>query len=102
MEDGEVGGIAQHSLRLFSDVMNANTNTSKYLRAMTLLEFLASPFEYKAFKENKKEIIAHIAGSIREYDQLLGRFRELSDLKAENNQQAVGIPYAIGPPRTIS
>jgi hypothetical protein len=90
VEDGEVGGIAQHSLRLFSDVMNANTNTSKYLRAMTLLEFLASPFEYKTFKENKKELVSHVARNLREYNELLERFRQLSDFKLDKTGDQLG------------
>lgn len=87
--DGEVGGIAQHGLRLFSDVMNANTNTSKFLRAMTLMEFLAAPFEYQRFQDSKKDIIAHVAGTHEDYMQLLDSFRQLSDLKngSSGNQE---------------
>jgi hypothetical protein len=87
--DGEVGSFAQHALRLFSDALNANTNTNKFLRAMTLLEFLAVPFEYQKLKESKKDIAAHVAGTHQEYIQILNRFHQLSDLKsdASGNQE---------------
>lgn len=88
--DGEVGGIAQHGLRLTSDVMNSNTNTSKYLRAMTLLEFLASPFEFQTFKKTKKDIAIHVAKTHEEYLSLLERFRRLSDLKDESSDTQLG------------
>ncbi|WP_437191337.1 hypothetical protein [Planctomicrobium sp. SH527] len=79
--DGEVGGIVQHALYLYSDAMNANTNTAKYLRLMTLIEFLATPFSYQQFKQSKKDIAAHLAGSPIQYESLLEEFKQYSDLK---------------------
>lgn len=81
--DGEVGAVAQYALRLFSDVMNANSNTAKYLLAMTLLEFLAFPYGFQKFQDSKKDIAVHIAATREEYDDLLQKLRRLSDLKDE-------------------
>lgn len=89
-DDGEVGGVAQHAMRLFSDVMNANTNTSKFLRAMTLLEFLGSPFQYQKFQESKKGVIAHVAKNFGDYQRLLQRFKQFSDLKCETTNAQLG------------
>lgn len=88
--DGEVGGIVSHALSLYSDVMNANTYTSKYLRAMTLLEFLASPFRYQNFKDGKREIITHLANNQETYHKKMARFRQLSDLKCEDSNVQLG------------
>lgn len=88
--DGEVGGIVSHALSLFSDVMNANTYTSKYLRAMTLLEFLASPFRFQSFKDSKREIITHLANNQETYQKKMARFRQLSDLKCEDSNVQLG------------
>jgi hypothetical protein len=88
--DGEVGAVAQHALRLFSDVMNANSNTSKFLRAMTLLEFLACPFEFQKFQDSKKDIAVHIAESRGSYAELLQKIRRLSDLKDATSGAQVG------------
>ncbi len=89
-DDGEVGGVVQHAMRLFSDVMNANTNTSKFLRAMTLLEFLGSPFKYQKFQESKKGVIAHVARNFDDYQRLLQRFKQFSDLKCETTNAQLG------------
>lgn len=88
--DGEVGGIACHALRLFSDVMNSNTNTSKFLRAMTLLEFLASPFSFQKFQDGKRNVIAHLTQSCTMFDLLLDRFRQYSDKKDTVTGQQTG------------
>jgi hypothetical protein len=83
--DGEVGDIARHGLRLFSDLMDSNSDTVKFSRAMTLLEYLASPDEYKNWKKLKGDIVAHLAKSTAEYHAMCERFRELT-----SKEDAVG------------
>jgi hypothetical protein len=58
--------------------MDSNTDTAKFSRAMTLLEYLASPQEYKPWKKLKKVIVAHLAKSKTGYHALCERFRELT------------------------
>jgi hypothetical protein len=41
-------------------------------------------------REPKKDIIAHIAGDFNEYQRLLQRFREFSDLKCERTSEQLG------------
>lgn len=85
--DGEVSSVAIHGLSLFSDVMTANNDTIKFGRAMTLLEFLANPDEFKNWKTLKGDIICHCASTKTDYHKLAHRFKELTSLKnAAGNQ----------------
>lgn len=85
--DGEVAGIALHGLSLFSDVMTASNETTKFARIMTLLEFLASPDEYKKWQDLKGEIICHSAKDKTDYHRLTERFRELTSIKDIDGKQ---------------
>jgi hypothetical protein len=87
---GEVGNIARHGLMLFSDLMDSNTDTVKFARAMTLLEYLASPDEYKPWKKIKGEIISHLATTDSEYHALCERFRELTS-KEDSSGVQIGL-----------
>lgn len=93
--DGEVGAVAQHALSLFTDVLHANTPTSRFTRAMTLLEFLASPGEYMPFKEAKREIAVHITDTRDAYEKLLQSFRKLTGNKDPETGKERGIRTLI-------
>ena len=91
---GEVGFIARHGLMLFSDLMDSNTDTVKFARAMTLLEYLACPDEFKQWKKLKGEIVSHVAQSKAEYHQHCERFRELTSKEDASGAQ-VGLRTLI-------
>ena len=76
--DGEVGAIARHGLSLLTEVLESGSDTNKFMRAMILLEFLASPNDFLVWKKAKKQIACHMAGSRQEYDRLLKRFEQLT------------------------
>lgn len=78
--DGEVGAIARHGLSLFTDVLESGSDTHKFMRAMILLEYLASPDDYLSWKKAKKQIACHLAGDREQYEQLLKRFEELTHI----------------------
>jgi hypothetical protein len=84
---GPVSAVASHALTLFSDVMNAPNETVKYVRAMTLLEFLGSPDEYKTWKKLKSDIICHVAKDKAEYLRLIERFKELTSKQEDKDPQ---------------
>lgn len=88
--DGEVASVAIHGLSLLSDVMTANNDTIKFIRAMILLEFLANPDEFKNWKSLKGNIICHCVSSKTHYLKLAHRFKELTSLKDANDNQ-IGI-----------
>ena len=85
--DGEVGAIVRHALSLYTEVLEANSDTSKFIRAMTLLEFLASPNDYLTWKKAKKEIACHLASTRARYNGLLDRFRELTHFPDASGQE---------------
>ena len=86
-QHGELYAIAAHALTLFSDVMNASNETTKYVRAMTLLEFLGSPDEYKTWKKLKGDLICHFARDRSDYLRLVERFKELTSKQEDNDPQ---------------
>lgn len=81
--DGEVAAFAIQAMSLLSDAMYARNDTSKFVRVMTLLEFLASPDEYNNWKKLKSEIACHCANTKQDYLQLVERFKELTSTKDE-------------------
>jgi hypothetical protein len=85
--DGEVGAIALHALSMFSDAMYARNDTSKFLRTMTLMEFLANPDEYQSWKKAKGNIACHCAQSKKEYLQVLHRLKELTSIENPEGTQ---------------
>lgn len=85
--DGEVGAIALHALSLFSDAMYARNDTGKFLRTMTLMEFLASPDEYQNWKKAKGNIACHCAKSKQQYLQVIDRLKELTSIEGPDGAQ---------------
>jgi len=77
-QDGEVASIAAQALTLFRDVMEASSDTNKFMRAMVLLEFLAEPDSFSKWQEAKKQIACHVAADQVHYARLLERFKELT------------------------
>lgn len=72
--------IIKNSLTLYSDAMQSHSSTTKFLRIMTLFEYMAFPHEYKKFQEVKKNIICHCATTNTEYQTLSDRFQTLSQV----------------------
>ena len=85
--DGEVGAIAAHALSLLSDAMHARNDTAKFVRCMTLLEFLGSPEEYKQWKKLKGEIACHAATNKTDYLRKLEELRTFTSFENERNEQ---------------
>lgn len=85
--DGEVGAIAAHALSLLSDAMHARNDTAKFVRSMTLLEFLGSPDEYKQWKKLKGEIACHAATNKTDYLKKLEELRTFTSFENERNKQ---------------
>lgn len=85
--DGEVGAVVVHALSLLSDAMYSRNDTSKFIRTMTLLEFLASPDKYQNWKDVKGNIACHCVSSKQSYLNLLDRFRELTAIIGPDGKQ---------------
>lgn len=85
-KDGELGSIVNHALSLYTELLEANSATSRFVQALSLLEFLAFPDEYKNFQDVKKIIARYIAKDRSEYRILLDRFFEMTGKKDETNK----------------
>lgn len=83
--DGEIGAVVAHGLSLLSDAMYSRNDTGKFLRTMTLMEYLANPDEYQNWAKAKGNIICHVAKSKDQYRRLSDRMRELTSIKASPN-----------------
>jgi hypothetical protein len=79
--DGRVGNIVGQALRLYGTMLETDSETSKFVQAMSLLEFLAEPDDYVDFQTVAKIIARHIAKSQPEYLKLRSRFKELTSKK---------------------
>lgn len=74
---GEVGNIIKVALSLFTDVLESNDPTSKFVRAMSLLDFLASGSKFETLERIKTNIVTHVAKDKKHYHELCVRFKEL-------------------------
>ena len=75
---GEVGQIARHGLRLYSNALEANSETAKFTQLMSLVEFLADPYEFSKMADAKKQIAKHVAKSKAEYEEIGEYFKFLT------------------------
>lgn len=76
--DGQVGSILKHALRMYSEALEAATETSRFVQMMTLIEFLAAPDGYLSMKIAKKFIARLAAINRSDYDAILQDFFYLS------------------------
>lgn len=85
--DGDVAGVVLHGLSLYSEALNSPNETIKFTRVMTLLEFLASPYEYQNWKKLKGDIACHCANDKASYLRLCERFRALTSIEDTSGKQ---------------
>lgn len=76
--NGGVGYIAKHALTMMTQALEANTETSKYIQLLSLLEYLAVPDGYENMRQVKKLIARHVAKDRAKYDKILERFKYLT------------------------
>ena len=89
-KSGEVCNIVSHALSLYTTLLEANSPTLRFIQALSLLEFLAYPDEYRKFEEVKKVIARYVATDSGEYQKLLARFFELTGKKDSVTNKVVG------------
>lgn len=75
---GEVSGIISNALSIYSDVLMAQNQTAKFIRAMTLLEYLAGAGEFGKWEKHKGNIACHVAKSKADYLNICERFKVLT------------------------
>lgn len=88
--NAEVSSIAKLALSMNTDFLESNNPTTKFVRALTLLEYLAYPDKYEVFPEVKKQISIHRAKNNQEYHSLKDRFFELTGKRDPVTKEHVG------------
>lgn len=94
-KNGEVGQVVSHALTLYIQMIQTPSTNSRYVQALSLLEYLAYPNEYKGFKEVKKIIAKYVAKDITERDYLYERFKELTGKKDTVTNEELGLRTLI-------
>lgn len=88
---GEVGKIVYHALTLYATMLESSSDTIRFVQALSLLEFLAFPTDYKAFEDVKKVIARYIATDQTSYNRVLERFYELTGKKDPLTKEIIGL-----------
>ncbi|SCW83140.1 hypothetical protein SAMN04487970_106010 [Paenibacillus tianmuensis] len=83
---GEVGTIVKTALAMHTTFLETNNPTTQFVKAMTLLEFLAYPDDFEKFENVRKQITPHIATDYNHYLNLKERFNELTGKKDETGK----------------
>ncbi|UEB97812.1 hypothetical protein LIS66_09670 [Pseudomonas sp. HN2] len=92
---GDVGIIAAHALSLYSQMLKVQSATSKFVQALSLIEFLAYPKEYQPFKKIKTVVSRYVADSMGERKRVLDRFEVLTSKVDEVTGEQIGLRTRI-------
>lgn len=84
---GELGNIAKHALQLYSNIIEANNLTNKYVQALSLIEYLSNPFKFEKMQKLKGRVISFTADNRKDYHELSERFKWLTGLENEGREQ---------------
>ena len=81
IKNGEVGNIVRMALGLFSASLEASSLTSKFVQAMSLLEFLGNPNPNArlGMKKARPQIAVHAARDKASYESVSHDIKRLSD-----------------------
>ncbi|VIF60129.1 Uncharacterised protein [Clostridioides difficile] len=93
-ESYEVASIIKHAFRIYSNILYMPTSTNKFMQAMSMIEYLANPFEYVKMQDVKTKIIPFSVDSKKKYHEICERFKQLTSLKNEHNEQ-IGLRTCI-------
>lgn len=77
--ESEVSKVTKYALTLYNDALYSHNKTNKFIKMMTLFEYLAFPYEYKKFKEAKKYVFCHSVKDKNHYHELSERFKVFSE-----------------------
>jgi hypothetical protein len=93
--NGEIGSIAAHALRMYSEALEAANETSRFVQLMSLIEFLAAPDEYVQMKKAKQMIARQIARDRADYDEIMQDFLYLSSEGGSSKGPKCGLRHNI-------
>jgi hypothetical protein len=87
---GEVGHIVRRALAMFSEALESNSETDKFVRAMSAIEFIAGGGEYLNMKKVKTQIGAHCASDKADYLSICKKFHRLTSITEEGTGLQLG------------
>lgn len=93
--DGAVGRSAARALSLYSQMLQAQSATSKFVQAMSLIEFLAFPQDYQSFKKVKTVVSRYMTDCLGERKRILDRFEELTSKTDQTTKEQIGLRTRI-------
>lgn len=76
-QNGEVGCIVRRALNLYKTVLESDDDSTKYIHALSLLDFLAEPSDFAKSKQIAQRIAPYASATHIEYEHKLRRFAEL-------------------------
>ncbi len=80
----EAGNIARQALRMYTKIIESNSNTEKFIQIMILFEFIASPDRFEKFQYVKTKIASHIAKNACQYHEICHEFKGYTGGVKEN------------------
>lgn len=94
-KDGEVGKVVMHALSLYSQMLQSQSATSKFVQALSLIEFLAFPDDFKSYKKVKTVVSRYMVEGLAERKRILDRFECLTGKKDEATGEEIGFRTRI-------
>jgi hypothetical protein len=98
LHNGEIGFIVRHAFSLYAALLETDSATMRFVQALSLLEFLASPYRYDKFERVAKIVARYVADSPDEYERVKERFRVLTG----NKDPDTGVESGYGPGSSTS
>jgi len=86
---GEIGNVLKNALRLYSNIVVNNNKTNRFLLSMSLIEYLANPYEFEQMKKTKTFIMPFNVKDKKSYHKMSERFKELSGLKVDGVEKGL-------------
>lgn len=92
---GELGALASHALRLYTDALEAQSETSRFVQLMSLIEFLADPNGFTKMQDARKAVGRQIARDRADYDAIQLDFHYLATEPGPVDQPKRGLRHNI-------
>lgn len=94
-KNSEVGMLVMRAFSLYTQMLQTQSPTSKFIQGLSLLEFLAFPHEYKPFKKVKTVISEYATKSTEERKGILDFFEKLTGKKDLKTGEEIGLRTRI-------
>ncbi|WP_254996832.1 hypothetical protein [Pseudomonas sp. S12(2018)] len=94
-KDGEVGKIVTHALSLYAQMLQTQSATSRFVQALSLIEFLVYPDDYEKFTKVKTVVSRYMADGLEARKRVLDRFEILTSKTDKVTREQLGLRTRI-------